>query len=295
MLAAAFTLALVAVAQEPAPAPPPATSAAPSTPVVSAATAAIAKARGQLGDGDVEGALSTLAGVSGPLSLDDMKAKYEILGTARAYSDDAAGAEEAFKILLALAPGASLPYTLSPKATYPFENAKKAMAGVPALSLALDVPPTPAFDAPVDVAVTRAADPLKLVSTIRLCSSVKGAATAPTCESLPAPSVQAALDFMLPAVAKAGSGGVFVQISVVGLDAGGNEVWRGPSPDQPYELGVGFEHPAPWYANPWVYGGVAGAVLVAGVVTGVVLASGNTAKLQLGGVGHAADFPDAPQ
>ncbi len=251
-------------ADAPAAAPTPAD--APRADPAPAGAPGIAQARDKLAAGDVDGALSALAAVSGPLSFDDVLARYQILGVARAYSDDAAGAEEAFKTLLILAPGAALPYTMSPKATFPFERARRALAGQPALELELEPEDVYGFDEPVRLDVARVSDPLAMVSSVRVCAHVKGADAPPSCSTTPAPALGGHITVDVPAVTRPPSlgddEGVYLQVSLVATDAAGSEVWRGPTPERPRELPVGFATAPPWYLSPIAIGGYVGAAVV---------------------------------
>ena len=232
-----------------------------------AGAAAIATAQERLASNDVDGALSALADVRGPLTLDQMLARSETLGIARAISGDADGAEAAFKTLLALSPTYALPYTLSPKVTFPFERARKSLAGKPSLDLKLTVPAAPQFDEPVRIDVESTGDSEHLLASLQLCNHVKGADGPPVCATVAAPGTRIEIGpIARPSSLPAGEG-VYVQLSLVGIDREGSEVWRGPPPEHPLEIGVGLPGAVPWYANPWVTGGVgAGAFVVAAVV-----------------------------
>ncbi|HEY4220054.1 MAG TPA: hypothetical protein VGO62_01900 [Myxococcota bacterium] len=232
---------------------------------------AVVDAQGKLASGDVDGALSALASITGPLAYEDVLARYETLGVARAYNGDAQGAEDAFKSLLLLAPGYALPYTLSPKATFPFEHARKALAGAPALEIVLTPPRDADFDKPIDIDVERASDPASVLASFRLCARVKGSGDEPECVTQKAPAVGAHSNVELaPVAAPKETAPVYLQLSLRGFDAGGSEIWRGPTPDRPRELGVGTNPVSPWYASPWLWGGVAAGVATV-ATTGTLL------------------------
>jgi hypothetical protein len=198
--------------------------------------------------------------------------RYEALGLARAFVDDTPGAEAAFQRLLLLAPAHSLSYTMSPKATFPFERARRSVASQPALEARLDPPPPSWWGDPLRLTLARVADPQDLIASFRLCSGIKGGGR-PTCQLVPAPPVGERSPVELPPVARppelVEGTGVFLQLTLVGLDAESSEVWRGPPPERPLELGVGFAPPEPWYTSPWTWGIAAAGT--ATVVTAVVL------------------------
>ena len=268
-----LVLALLCVADEvvpPATPALPAAAAAASTP--SPPPSLLDEALSSLAAGEVDAALTKLEAVRGPLTHAQLVAKYQGLGIARATAGDAAGAEQAFRVLLTLAPTHALAYTLSPQATFPFERARRALASAPALEAELLLPPPAPWGAPLPIDVELTADPLRLVHTFTLCHGVKGGPP-PSCQELPAPPPGQRVSVKLPALdrpADATEGaGVFVQVSLRGFDGERSEVWRGPTPERPAELGVGFAPPEPWTASPWLWGtvgGVAAAVATAAAV-----------------------------
>ena len=95
--------------------------------------------------GQVEEARDALETIrrGGPYALEDVLELYRNLGIARAYLGDTKGARWAFERLLAFSPGAMLRYTVSPKATFVFQQVRDAMEAHPALRLDIAAPPAP--------------------------------------------------------------------------------------------------------------------------------------------------------
>lgn len=213
----------------------------------------------------------------GPYRLDDVIALYHHLGIARAYLGDEAGAVSAFEHLLAVAPGHSLAYTTSPRATLLFQKALDKVRDRRALELRLETAPVVPLDEPVVVTLTAAGDPLGLVKQVAVLHRRKGEAEFSRLE-LDRPPVGEAIEVALPAVPSLealpdgeGLTGALLEVAVVGYDVRGWEVYAGPAPSRPLEVPVGYTEPVPWYGHWWVWAIVGGAAVTT-VATGGAIA-----------------------
>lgn len=208
--------------------------------------------------------------------LEQVVALYRALGVVRAFAGDDAGARWAFERLLSVDPGHALRYTLSPKATFLFEQARQTARARRALELSLATAPVVPFDQPIEVTLDRAADPLALVTRVQVLHRVKGSADWQQID-LAAPAIGGRQRVALPAVAADqavaeadGTRGALLELAAIGYSDAGWEVVRSPAPDRPHELPVGFDVPGPWYAQWWLWGLVGGGL--AAVATGATVA-----------------------
>lgn len=226
---------------------------------------------------EVEGAVAELQAVSGPLRLEDVVRRDQALGVALAYLERSDEAQRVFEHLLAVAPGHSLPYTLSPKAVFVFERARTASARRASTSVQLELPLASPYGQPIPVALRSRANALDLVARWRLCVRLASGGGDYTCHEAAAQPIGQAVRWTLPAQpggaatrgADDASATDVLQLALSGLDAAGNEVYRGPDRARPAEIPLGLEPPAPWYANPWLWG-TAGTLLLAGVAGGAI-------------------------
>jgi tetratricopeptide (TPR) repeat protein len=216
---------------------------------------------------------------AGPYALEEAVQLYHQLGIARAYLDDEPGAVQAFRSLLAIAPGHALSYTTSPKATLLFQRAVDETRARRTLELLVTTPPVLPLDRPLRVTVERAADPSALVARVELWHRRKGALEWQKADVV-VPEVGATSLVELPPVSsddavvdESGEAGVLLEVALVAYDARGWEVFRNPEPTHPRVMPVGFDDPGPWYTQWWLWGG-AGAVaaITVATVSGVILA-----------------------
>jgi hypothetical protein len=226
------------------------------------------RARALIDDMRLDEALAVLDGVPKPRSLDAEVRVLELRGIALAYAERVEEASRVFERLLVLAPAHALPYTLTPKATFPFQSARQRLESLPATHLRLEAPLVGAWDEALPVRVTRGGDPLDVMRRLRVCVGARGAA--PACEEHPAPSVGASLTltlraFPVPTGADATATTVAV-LTVEALDEDGTVVQREPTGPRGLEIPIGFAPPEPWYASAWLWGGLAG--VAAAVATG---------------------------
>lgn len=229
---------------------------------------ALARATVALDEFRVEDALPELerAREAGPHGHEVLVAIYEQLGIARAYVEDEAGALAAFDMLLALEPDHLLSYTLSPKVTFLFEQAR-ASARAPSVAVSWPHGLRVTDAVPVDVEVV--ADPKSNLERAALHVRTKGADQFERVDlALPAPGnyervVLPALDAEQPQV---------VQLYLTAYDATGNEVLVWADAEAPREIELGYQVPTPWYRKWWVW--AAGGVAVAGVTGATFFAIG---------------------
>ncbi len=201
----------------------------------------------------------------GPWRHADHVRLYEQLGIAYAYRERTADALAAFEKLIALDPGHAIPYTLSPKATFVFENARRAAAEHPSPQIDVfwrrDLAVSDAV--PIDVEVI--ADPQGFLRTATLYWRVRGASTwnADPFALLPAGrAARRVVPALLPAPARPET----IEVHLVGFDAKGNEVLLWGSSLRPREIPLAYRPPPPWYARWPVLAAAGAAVAVAGGV-----------------------------
>jgi hypothetical protein len=206
---------------------------------------------------DYTGAQTALAAARGSGACDPAQSAelYKLSGIVEAALGNSGAATEAFKRLLALSPGATLPPGTSPKIKRPFDAA--ASAAPPPLALAIEAAGKPgAF-------MLLVSDPVRLVDKVRVRFAIDGRAE-DTRDVAAAPRIEIAL----PA-------GTRTEIRLVALDAKGNRlVERGPlvvmresSPVVVQQQPLSPPRPAPRrpiYLRWWPY---AGATALSGGAT----------------------------
>lgn len=198
------------------------------------------------------------AASAGPLDFDSHVALWEQRGIAAAYSEDEPGALRAFDMLLALDPGHFLSYTLSPRATFVFEKARRAAqhAPRPAVQLTWRRDARIGDALPVDVEVV--ADPKGSLSRATLTLRTRGEASWRAVD-LALPRVGGVSRVTLPPTT--GNKPATLELYLRAFDAAGNEVLRWSGPEAPRELALRYEPPAPWHGKWWVRGLAGGALL----------------------------------
>lgn len=205
------------------------------------------------------------AKTEGPYGYADHVRVYELLGIAYAYAERRAEALKAFDLMLALEPSHALSYKLSPKATFVFEEARKAAAARPAPGLdvqwARDVGAAAAF--PIDVSIV--ADPFAFLSRARVYWRLKGGGAWQS-DDVALDATRAAR-VTLPAVAGAEQD-VERELRIVGLDPHGNEVLRWGTEQFPRLLLA--RHQPKSRLGPAL--GIAGAALVVAIVVTSIVA-----------------------
>ncbi|MFC1611351.1 hypothetical protein ACFL6C_10350 [Myxococcota bacterium] len=195
---------------------------------------------------------------------------YEQWGIANAYLEKNEEALKAFDKLLALDAGYALSYTLSPKATFLFEQARERAKTQPRPWIHLSWPRGlhVADRVPIDIEVV--SDRKSFLKTATLYSRRKSDtehATHDLVLPLPGEYVRVHLP---PLVPESGQPEV-LEIHLVAFDERGNEVLVVGDPERPREIPLAFEQPTPWYGKWWVWA-IAGAVAT-GVGVGVGFAT----------------------
>jgi tetratricopeptide (TPR) repeat protein len=211
--------------------------------------------------------LLTRAESEGPYGHADYVRLYEQLGIALAYAERTEESIAAFDRMLALAPDHALSYSLSPKATLVFEQARQraAMRSAPAVDLALPRDRMVGDPLPIDLDVI--ADPLRFFSRAELHYRRAGDSAWSTKEIVlgdPTGRHRVVLD---PVTADAQ---VSLQTWVLLLDQRGNEVMTVASAERPREVLLGYVPPEPWYQKWWLWTAV-GAAVIAGTTAAIVV------------------------
>ncbi len=212
---------------------------------------------------DVDRALVALdaAAAAGPLDHAQHVQLWEQRGLGLAYLEREADAAAAFTRLLALDPGHLLSYTLSPKATFVFERARKAPSRAPVLELGWAGGQEVGAAVPIEVEVV--ADPDVLLAHATLFVRTRGATA---WQLAPLPLGPGRRRVVLPAVQATRPSAL--ELHARGYDRAGNEVLRWASPAQPREIPLRYDPPPPWYRRWWVWAAT-GSVVALGTGVGV--------------------------
>lgn len=208
----------------------------------------------------------------GPLTHDQHVKLYEQLGIAYAYLENQKDAIAAFSRMLALDPGRAISYTLSPKVTFVFEEARKKSLARPAPSVDVSWPRDLFVDQPVPVDVEVVADPEKFLVGARLYYRRRGTPAFDQRDvTLPARGDRPARVELPPAAPDARTSDV-LELYLVATDQKKNEVLVFGSPERPRQVALQFEPPEPWYGKWWVWA-IAGTVVAAGAGAAVFAAT----------------------
>ena len=215
----------------------------------------------------VKEALASLerARASGPHRHADHVRIYEQIGIAQSYLGAESAALDAFDMLLSLAPGHLLSYTLSPKATFVFERARKRAQSRPRPTLDVTWPRDLDVDEPIPIDIEVVSDPKSFLKRAELRVRRQG------------DEIFSAIDLQLPV------SGTYQRIYVPALntqrpeilevyltafDDHGNEVFVWADPKRPREIGLNYRPPVAWYRKWWVWA-IVGGVVAAGTGTTV--------------------------
>lgn len=211
--------------------------------------------------------LLLLAERQGPYTFEDKVRLHEQLGIAYAYLDRPVEARTEFAYVLMLDRGHFISYTLSPKVTFLFEQARQAAAeGLP---LVVDVswPRGLSVESPIPVDVEIVSDPEGLLVRGTLFHRLRGEpffrSTELTVETIGLPA-----RVELPALAMGSEKDATVEIYLSLFDGRGNELLRWGSERYPREVQLLYEPGDAWYETWWVWTLAAGAV-AAGTGVGV--------------------------
>jgi len=195
----------------------------------------------------------------GPLDHDANVTLWEQRGIAAAYVDDERTAGAAFEMMLALDPGHFLSYTLSPKATFVFEqvrNVSKAHAG-PAVDV--NWPHGQRVGDPVPIDLEVVADPKQFLHRATVFVRTRGEPGWRAADVALTGSTERRAErrIILPPVAAAGP--VSLELYLRAYDDRGNEVLTWADPARPREIPLRYDPPTPWYRRGWFYAAVATA------------------------------------
>jgi len=195
----------------------------------------------------------------GPYEYPDHVRLYEQLGLAYAYLDRKEQALQSFDMLLALDPGHAISYTLSPKVTFLFEQARKASTRASPITVDLGWPRDLKVSDRVPIDLEVVADPRGLMKRAVLFSRRKGSLEERQARiDLGVPGRYHRVE--LPAAAPASEGPEVLEVYLKAFDEKGNEVYLLGSAAQPREISLAYEPPEAWYSRWWVWALVGGAV-----------------------------------
>ncbi len=198
----------------------------------------------------------------GPYTHEDHVRLYEQLGIAYAYLERGEEAKHAFDVMLALEPNAAISYTLSPKVTFLFEQARATA----------NARPTPAIDLSWSRDLHRAGSHSDRRRGGRRSPSLPEEGLRPLPHQGHADWQEQRLDLPpegrvarieLPPAAPSAEQTESVEIYAIAYDAKDDEVLLWGSERRPREIGLRFEAPERWYGQWWVWV-AAGAVVAAG-------------------------------
>jgi hypothetical protein len=235
--------------------------------------ATLTEAEKALADFRPEDAVNILARAQtkGPYGYREHARLYELSGIAHAYLEEKAEALEAFDLMLAIDPTRAISYTLSPKVTFLFEEARKRAAERSPPTLQVTWPATPEADSEIPVGLEVIDDPRGFLKQAVLFHRAKGA---PEFEPVPItllPRGERA-ELTLPAIARPSAAPTAVELYVVAKDGRANEVLLWGTRERPRELALATGAPTPWYGKWWVWA-IAAGVVAAGATTAIVAVS----------------------
>ena len=229
-----------------------------------AAQSPVDRAAAALADFRPEDAVQLLeeAKASGPFLHAEHVRLYEQLGIAYAYLERSEEAVQAFVTMLALDPTRAISYTLSPKVTFLFEEARKKAQARPEPAVDVSWPRDLKVDDPIPVDVEVLADPEGFLRRGRLFFREKGEAEFDSVTLELPPPGRDLRQVKVPPQAAGARGPKVVELYLVAQDDRSNEVLRFGSPERPREVSLAYEPPDPWYGKWWVWA-IAGSVVAA--------------------------------
>lgn len=208
---------------------------------------------------------------AGPYSRKEYIRLFEQLGIAYAYLERSDDALEAFDMVLALDPGRAISYTLSPKVTFLFEQARKKAQDRPTAMLDLGWPLELKVGDPIPIDVEVIADPRGLLKKAKLYHRLKGAPEYQAID-LSLPPVAGHQQITLWPAAPAAKQAEMVDVYLVAYDRAGNEVFEWGTKNRPREIPLRYEPPDPWYTQ-WYFWAIAGTLVAAGASVAVFAAT----------------------
>ena len=199
----------------------------------------------------------------GPYRHSDHVALYQSLGIAHAYRGEEQAALAAFAMLLALSPGHAISYTLSQRATFLFERARREAREPPEIRVSWPRDLRTSEPVPIELEVVN--DPPRLLRRARLYARKRGSQGF-VYSDLDLPRAGAYRRIVLPALAPESERNETLELMLTVYDTRGNETLLWGTPRRPRSIPLRYDPPTPWYENWWVWG-IAGTV--AAVATGV--------------------------
>jgi len=199
----------------------------------------------------------------GPYKLSDHVRLYEQYAIAFAYLDRREEALRAFDMLLALSPGHAIRYTLSPKVTLLFEEARRRARErrPPQIEVILPRRPRVSDRLPIDIEVL--ADDRQLLAHATLFWRLRGQRHFRH-ETIPLRGPGNTTTISLPPVAASATSARTVELHLVAYDPRGNEVYHWHSERGPRELTLSYVPPDHWYGKWWIWA-LAGTAVAASV------------------------------
>lgn len=168
-----------------------------------------------------------------------------------AFAEDEPGAVAAYRRLLAMSPSYLLPYTLSPRATFPFEKARGDIDASGGTDIRIDLPPNARVGKPIAVDIQVVADPEGILERGTLYVSTEPGAASWRRSTFALGKPGHTTHVILPALR--GRNDMKLQVYAVAHDARGNEVWQWSSRQRPRKVDVAWIAPTPWYRRWWVW------------------------------------------
>ncbi len=207
----------------------------------------------------------------GPYLYEDYVLLYEQLGIAYIYLDRKQEALAAFDMLLSLDPSFAISYTLSPKVTFVFEQAREQARRRRPPAVHLSWPQDLAVDDSINLDVRIISDPKRFMKRGKLHTRLKGSDEYRTVE-FDLPSLGTSTNLSLPPGAPAATSPKTLEVYLTVYDKKGNEVLRVGDAEQPRRIALTYQAPEPWYRKWWVWAAIGGVVAVGtGVTVGVTL------------------------
>ncbi len=200
----------------------------------------------------------------GPLDYADHTKLYEQLGTAYAYAGETDEAVEAFRMLLLLNPTVMLSYTISPKVTRAFEQARQESAGRRSLTVVVHHSRTVSQgNRNVEFDLELLANPHDFIQMVRLAMIDETGKE--TSKTVLLSSVASKISVSMPIDSFLSAEGTNLGYYLIGYDGSGNEVYLLGSRTDPRRVFVQYETKQLWYKTWWFWGAVVGlAALGAG-------------------------------
>jgi tetratricopeptide (TPR) repeat protein len=241
--------------------------------ITAPAGGALDAAIGALDDYRVKEAIALFekAKLEGPYDHASYVRLFEQLGIAYAYDGRTDDALKAFEVLLELDPAHALRYSLSPKVTLVFEQARSRAPAdkAPRIDLSWPRDRTPADPLPIDVEVI--SDPGAFLKTGEIGYRLQGE-TAFRRIALDLPPVGRSSSVMIPPIDPEAERAETLELAFSAFDAKGNEVFVFAPKNAPREVPLRHEPPPAWYQRWWIWA-IAIGVVAAGSTTGVYLAT----------------------